>query len=101
MSKLRVLDWLKNVKFDGFGTQLWAHDVGSDEISHIADVRGWGTIQNKFKTEKEASHFQDQIGVFIAEAINEKVVRESANPEELDKKLDYALLSDDVINPQT
>lgn len=39
----------------------------------IAEVRGWGRIQHLFKTAEEAAQFQDKIGAFIAEAINEKL----------------------------
>lgn len=39
----------------------------------IAEVRGWGAIQNLFKTQKEAADFQDELGKFIADAINYKL----------------------------
>jgi hypothetical protein len=48
---------------------------------HIADIRGWGHIQYLFKnpdgTEDlpQAAVFQDALGHFIAEAINEKLKR--------------------------
>lgn len=57
------------VRADG-GTQL------------LADVRGWGAIQNLFKLPngsfdgQKASEFQDALGEWLAEAINEKIQRE-------------------------
>lgn len=48
----------------------------------LADVRGWGAIQNLFKNPDEtidlekASEFQDALGEWLAEAINEKLQRE-------------------------
>jgi hypothetical protein len=39
----------------------------------IADVRGWGAIQNLFKTAQEAGKFQDELGQFITDAISEKL----------------------------
>ncbi len=54
---------------------------GKDE-QHLLDIRGWGHIQNMFKEggnidEKAAGEFQDKVGDFIADAINEKMERES------------------------
>jgi hypothetical protein len=42
----------------------------------IGEIRGWGALQNEFETEIEAAVFQDEVGKFIAEAINEKVQRD-------------------------
>ena len=67
------------VSYDGYGTYIWGERVNKDgeiELQMLADVRGWGAIQNLFKTGEEACAFQDSIGEFIAEAINEKLERE-------------------------
>jgi hypothetical protein len=46
---------------------------------HIADIRGWGNIQYLFPKPEggldfdKAAEFQDSIGEFIADAINEKL----------------------------
>ena len=45
----------------------------------VADVRGWGRIQNEFNTEEEAAIFQDNVGRFIVEAIREKIERLKRN----------------------
>ena len=42
----------------------------------VADVRGWGRLQNEFKTQEEAAKFQDEVGKFIADAIREKIQRD-------------------------
>jgi hypothetical protein len=45
----------------------------------IAEVRGWGAIQNMFKNKdgsinfEDAEQFQDELGKFIVDAINEKL----------------------------
>jgi hypothetical protein len=72
---MTIEKWLKNVYYDEFGTHIWNKDKEGD-IQKVADIRGWGAIQNLFKTQKEAEEFQDEIGKFIADAINEKVQRD-------------------------
>jgi hypothetical protein len=50
-----------------------------DEVHLVADVRGWGYILNLFRDKNgvidfdKASEFQDEVGVWLAEAINEKL----------------------------
>jgi hypothetical protein len=48
----------------------------------IGEVRGWGALQQEFKTEAEAEAFQDEVGKFIADAINEKVQRDFGGQDE-------------------
>jgi hypothetical protein len=72
---MKIEKWLKNVYYDEFGTHIWNKDKEGD-IQKVADIRGWGAIQNLFKTQKEAEEFQDEVGKFIADAINEKVQRD-------------------------
>jgi hypothetical protein len=45
----------------------------NEEIMPIISVRGWGAIQHLFKTEEEAIEFQNELGIFIQDAINEKL----------------------------
>jgi hypothetical protein len=72
--KMTIKQWLQNVHYDDYGQYLWAkHDDGNQLIG---EVRGWGALQQEFKTEKEAESFQDEVGKFIADAINEKVQRD-------------------------
>jgi hypothetical protein len=72
---MKIEKWLKDVYYDEFGTHIWNKDKEGD-IQKVADIRGWGAIQNLFKTQKEAEEFQDEIGKFIADAINEKIQRD-------------------------
>jgi hypothetical protein len=72
---MKIEKWLKNVYYDEYGTHIWNKDKEGD-IQKVADIRGWGAIQNLFKTQKEAEEFQDEVGKFIADAINEKVQRD-------------------------
>lgn len=62
------------VKFDSLGGYFF------DEKSNmIAQIRGWGRIQYLFKNEdgsvdfQKAEKFQDEIGEWIADAINQKL----------------------------
>lgn len=68
---MTIQEWLKNVYYDEYGQYLWSKQ--NDENQMIGEIRGWGRLQNEFKTEDEAAKFQDEIGKFIAEAINEKI----------------------------
>jgi hypothetical protein len=49
----------------------------------LAEMRGWGKIQKMFFNSNsevdlvKAAEYQDKIGKFIAEAINEKIKNES------------------------
>lgn len=67
-----VEKFIGTAKFDEHGGYIWGIDKdGGHQM--IAEVRGWGAIQNLFKTQSEAVDFQDDLGMFIAEAINEKL----------------------------
>ena len=72
---MNIEKWLSNVQYDKYGAHIW--NVEQNEgMQLIADVRGWGALQYEFKTEEEASKFQDEVGEFIAKAIREKVERD-------------------------
>ena len=70
------------VTYDKFGGQyFWINDPkGGSQM--LAEMRGWGHIQNMFKDKKgnidmdAAGKYQDEVGDWIAEAINEKLERE-------------------------
>jgi len=72
----------EKVVYDNFGQYIWAVDSNRNH-NKVADLRGWGTIQNLFKDKKgaidfeAAALFQDSIGEFIAAAINEKLQRDA------------------------
>ena len=60
------------VRLDSMGRYIWAKDEKcGDKL--IAEVRGWGDIQYRFSTEEDSGAFQDQLGQFIVDAINEKL----------------------------
>lgn len=81
--KIDIIDWLKDVYFDPFGTYLWSKQSEDGGSQMIGEVRGWGALQNIFANEVEAAAFQDEVGKFIADAINEKVARLKAENKNL------------------
>jgi hypothetical protein len=46
---------------------------GREPETPIVSIRGWGAIQHLFKTLDEQEAFQDELGRFIQDAINEKL----------------------------
>lgn len=72
---MTIEQWLNDVYYDEYGTHIWNKEDVEGGSQLVADVRGWGRIQNEFKTYEEASKFQNEIGKFIVEAIREKIER--------------------------
>ncbi len=68
-------EYIGTAKYDPTGQIVWAVDK-NDGLQMLANVRGWGRIQNMFRDHDKAASFQDEIGQFIADAINEKIERE-------------------------
>ena len=65
-----------NYQGDDLGTYIWANRPdGSREI--IGVVYGYNTDTEKNEGKEVAELFQDELGKFIAEAINEKINRET------------------------
>ena len=60
--------------YDAYGQIIWGGDITEGLI--LLDVRGWGAIKNLFDSEDEAIQFHDTLGVWFADAINEKLERE-------------------------
>ena len=73
---MQINEWLKDVYYDEWGTHLWSKQDEDGGSQLIGDIRGWGRIQHLFPTQKESEAFQDSIGKFIADAINEKILRD-------------------------
>ncbi len=71
---MTVKEWLGDtIKFDADSGQIWSIDSKTkDYIKHVADVRGYGALQKRLGTDN-ADKLQDEIGEFIAQAINEKL----------------------------
>lgn len=82
MSEKAIKDFIEGkVTYDKVGQYFWI-STQNDGLQMLAELRGWGSIQNIFKEGKninfdKASEFQDRIGQFIADAINEKLQREA------------------------
>lgn len=78
---ITIKEWLKDVYYDDFGQYLWSKQDADGGSQMIGEIRGWGALQNLFKDGKktpqeytgEAAQFQQEVGKFIADAINEKV----------------------------
>jgi len=64
--------------YDKMGQYIWAVDKDGGH-QKLADLRGWGAIQNLFKDKKgavnfaDAEQFQDALGEWIVDAINKKL----------------------------
>ena len=67
----------EKAKYDKNGQMIWGVKGESHQL--IADVRGWGAIQNLFKNRngkvdyESAEKFQDELGEWITQAINDKL----------------------------
>lgn len=79
----RIRDFIgEKAEYDKYGSgYIWG--CKGDKLEMIADVRGWGSIQTLFMNEDgevdytKAEEFQDELGQWIAQAISEKLQRES------------------------
>lgn len=82
---VKVADFIgKMAKYDEHGQNIFGIDKNLC-VQNIADVRGWGAIQNLFRNKdgsirfEEAKEFQDKLGKWIADAITEKLERDRQN----------------------
>lgn len=75
---MKVLDFINaKVTYDPYGGQyFWINFEKGAQM--LAEMRGYGAIQN-LKGVDNPDKFQDEIGRWIADAINEKRERELAN----------------------
>ena len=90
--KCTIPNVVHHVKITDFiGDKVWFDDGGAGYIwgeekdggcQMIGEVRGWGAIQNLFKNKdysidfKKAEDFQDALGHWIADAIQQKLEKE-------------------------
>jgi len=81
----KITDFITGkVEYDKFGGQyLWVKEPnGGSQM--LAETTGWGHIQHMFpmteEGQKAAGRYQDKIGEFIAEAVNEKITRDLLTP---------------------
>jgi hypothetical protein len=71
-----------DVTYDREGQYFWINREGAG-LQMLAELRGWGAIQNLFRENgtingEKAAIFQDKIGEWVAKAINEKLERDAA-----------------------
>lgn len=76
---MTLQEFLKDkFKYDNYGQFIWLVQPNGNH-QKIADLRGWGAIQNLFKDKsgkidfKKAEKFQDELGEWVATALNEKL----------------------------
>ena len=48
-------------------------DKTYEVVNEVLSIRGWGAVQHMFPNIKSAVEFQNELGKFIAEAINDKL----------------------------
>jgi hypothetical protein len=89
-----IKKFIGHAKYDEWGgSYIWGCDNPNNENSplemiaqvnmppkaktnEVLSIRGWGAIQNMFPSITDAEQFQDELGRFIADAINEKLQRD-------------------------
>jgi hypothetical protein len=79
---MKVTDFIgAKAIYDNYGQFIWGIEKDGGH-QKLADLRGWGAIQNLFINKDKtidldaAESFQDEVGRWIVEAINEKLERE-------------------------
>jgi len=101
-----ILSFLgEKITYDKIGQYIWAVDKEGGH-QKLADLRGWGAIQNLFKNKDGsvnfdlAAQFQDELGNWIAEAITEKKNGSSHSnhlPENLEQTIADILVKNEVL----
>ena len=72
---MTIEKWLSDVYYDEYGTHVWNKEQdGGNQL--VADIRGWGRLQNEFSTQEQAEQFQNEVGEFIVQAIKEKILKD-------------------------
>ena len=81
---MKITDLINGeVTYDKFGGQHFWVKIPGGGLQMLAEMRGWGNIQNMFIDKNgnidqdAAAKYQDTVGEWIAEAINEKLQREN------------------------
>jgi DNA-directed RNA polymerase alpha subunit len=99
--KKEILDFIgiANYQGDDLGTYIWANRPDSTR-ELIAVVYGYNTETEKNEGKAVAELFQDELGKFIAEAINEKIKRDTTYEDLLQsvELIDYNQLSVRLLN---
>lgn len=96
-----IQEFIGNARYDKEGQMIFA--VKGGNIQLICDIRGWGAIQNLFadksgKIDFDAAYkFQDELGEYIAAAINEKL-KNISKDKEIEKLKEELEEANDTIN---
>lgn len=70
-----IRNFIGKAMYDEAG-QLIFRGADKDDLKQFLDVRGWGSIQNMgFKTQQEAMDFQDRVGRWVTDVINNNLRR--------------------------
>jgi hypothetical protein len=85
--KKEIKNFIGIAKYDEWG-YIWGNNPKGNEmiaqvnefpdksyevVNEVLSIRGWGAIQNMFPNITDAKEFQNELGKFIADAINEKL----------------------------
>lgn len=72
----QVTDFINGkVTYSKEGQYLWVTGQKGKRFYMLAQIRGWSQLLKFYKTGGEAIKIQDEVGKFIADAINEKIER--------------------------
>lgn len=63
----------EKIIYDNLGQYIWAVQKNGHH-QKLADLRGWGAIQNLFTDIKDAEKFQDEIGELIAKTLHDHLL---------------------------
>lgn len=78
--EIEIRKFIGKASYDDFGQFIWGTDPRGG-LQKIADLRGWGAIQNLFRNKDEtidlerAEAFQNALGEWIVDAINQKLAK--------------------------
>jgi hypothetical protein len=68
---MKVSEWLSNLEYDSHSMTI--EKIVNNSSVVVIDIRGWSTIVKSLGSENRAAVFQDSVGEFVLEAINEKL----------------------------
>ena len=84
----------EKAEYDDDGQYIWGVDKEGNH-QKLADLRGWGAIQNLFKKYggeidlEKAEQFQKELGEWIADAINNKLHHKTGYDLRIGNSYDY------------
>ena len=73
MAKPTIEEYINKAQYDPHGILIWALPFDGNIPAILVDIRGWSRICNLFPEGDEAEEFQDELGRWIADAINQKL----------------------------